>query len=89
MYVKGGVIKFGTLPKGSWFADWNIIHKLRSIVTYVSAPGEGQNAILLLCVSREKFHQLLDAYPSEKRYFERFSLQRRFHIHRAMEEEHK
>ena len=32
MYFKGGLIKFNTLPTFSWFADWNVIHKLRSVI---------------------------------------------------------
>ena len=32
MYFKGGLIKFNTLPTFSWFGDWNVIHKLRSVI---------------------------------------------------------
>ena len=84
MYTKGAQ-KIGVLPKYSWFGDWNVIHKLRSIITFVSSPQEGKKTTLLLCISKKKFKELLNAHPAEKRHFERFSLVRRHEILTAMD----
>lgn len=86
MYAKGGVLEFGKLPTFSWFGDWCLLHKLRSLVIYKSCPDVGQKSSLMLCINKRKFNELLDLYPSIKKHFEELSLERRYEIHKQMNE---
>ena len=86
MYAKGGVLEFGKLPSYSWFGDWCILHKLRSLVIYKSSPDEGQKSSLMLVLTKKKFNELMELYPSIRKHFEELSLERRFEIHKQMNE---
>ena len=77
------------MPTFSWFGDWNVIHKLRSIIQFVAAPDPGAKSIVLLCISKKKFKDLLETYPHEKKHFSLLSLIRRKEILSNMDAENK
>ena len=79
LYDRKGVIPFLQLPCYSFIGEYQLIFNLRAnYVVKVGGDKKGENErTFFLCVTKEKFLNLLNQYPKSKSVIQKRSLERR------------
>ena len=58
--------EFFILPTYSYFGDYQILFDLKSQITYKNISSK---VLMCLCLSRDKFIELMDDYPEARKFY--------------------